>query len=185
GKSPQIAYGKRSKILARIFTRRHTSGRPLTSDLRLLSPRHPSGQPARRTQKARVAVAWSDELHADRQTVRGFQKRQADRRHAAQCPQRAERRVSSRSKAFRRAARSGRRENRVIALLEQLNEALLHRLDAGARALVINRSDFAPARKQRSQRLRETITPFFVLPLEIRRHLGIHDRSMPLPCVAR
>ena len=79
----------------------------------------------------------------------------------------------------------GRRQDRVVALLEKLDEAFMDGRDPRESALIINRAHVAPALELRTQLLRETIASFLPLSLKIRRHFGFHDRAVQLPRVDR
>ena len=76
-----------------------------------------------------------------------MQKRQADRRHTAERPQGTEYRIPGRGKTPGRRAGRGRRQDRVVTLLEKLDEAFIDGRDPRERALIINRTHVVPALK--------------------------------------
>src|SRR3989304_6128347 len=69
-----------------------------------------------------------------------------------------------RGEARRRGARGGGRQDGVVALLEQLQEAVLDGPDARAGALVVERPHLPPARELRAQRLGQAVAARLPLP---------------------
>src|SRR5512145_1967724 len=123
-----------------------------------------SDQPAGGAEETGVAVALADELDAQGQAVGPLHQRHADGWHPAQGPQRAESGVTSRGQTLRRRAVSGRSQDGVVALLEQLDEALVHRPDAGQRALVVEGPHLAAALDLGPERRRKPIASELPFP---------------------
>ena len=71
--------------------------------------------------------------------------------HAAKRPERAERRIAGGIQPFRRGAWRRRRDDRVVALLEKLDETVMHRRNLSERVLIIRRAHFAAALDLRAQ----------------------------------
>jgi hypothetical protein len=101
------------------------------------------GQPPRRSQQPRITIAGTYQLDAERHAGAALQQWQAHRGHAAKCPERAEQWIAGVGKTFRRGARRGGSENRVIALFEKLEETFMDQVDSPKRGEVIRRAHFA------------------------------------------
>src|SRR2546428_449645 len=82
-------------------------------------------EPPPGVQQPRVAVPRTDQLYAERQAGRALHERHAERRHRAEGPQRAERRIPRRVEPLWCGAGGGGSQDGVIALSEQLVEALV------------------------------------------------------------
>src|SRR5205809_1133968 len=102
-------------------------------------------EPARGAQQPRVAVPRTDQLYAERQAVRALHERHAERRHAAEGPQRAERRIPRRVEPLWCGAGGGGSQDGVIALSEQLVEALVELGNAGQSAEIVERAHLSAA----------------------------------------
>src|SRR5437667_10446157 len=150
-----------------------------------LSAGDATDQPARRAQEARVTVAWADELNAEWQAVFALHERHADRGHSAQRPERGEDGLARRGQPFGSGAGRGRRQDRVVALLEDLAEGPVHGAEARQRAQVIERLHVAPALDARAQVIRQAVAPLLPLQLEVHRHLGSRDDLVPRPRLQR
>src|SRR5262249_30485632 len=146
-----------------------TVGRSPTA-IRSYLLRYPSHEPARRAQEARVAVAGTDELNTERQAVLTLHERRADRRHSAQRPERGEDRLARRGQSLRRGAGGSGREDRVVALLEDLAERPVHRAESGQRAEIVERAHLAATLDPCAQVIRQAIASLFPLELEIHRY---------------
>src|SRR5438093_1642109 len=142
------------------------------------------GQPARRAQQPRIAVARADELNAERQAVRTLHERHAEGGHAGERPQRAVGGIARRVEPRRRGAGGGGRQDGVIALGEQLGEALREGRDAGQRAKIVDRRHLSAPLEPRAQRGGQPGAPRLPLPAEIRRRLRFHDDAVPLERLA-
>ena len=95
-------------------------------------------------------MARADELHAEREALRTLHQWHGQRRHAEQGPQRAERGIARRFEPGRRGAGRGGRDDGVIALREQLGQALDHPGQPPKHPLVLERRcGFALARAAR------------------------------------
>src|SRR3989475_380178 len=127
-----------------------------------------------------TTVPAADQLHAERQAVRAPHERHAERRHAAERPQRAEGGIPGRAEPLWRGAGGGGRHDGVVALGEQLGEARVELGDAGQRAEIVERAHVPATLKPRAKRLGQPGPPRLPLPAEIRRHLRFHDDPVPL-----
>src|SRR5437773_55142 len=92
-----------------------------------------------------VAVPRTDQLYAERQAVRALHERHAERRHAAEGPQRAERRIPRRVEPLWCGAGGGGSQDGVIALSEQLVEALVELGNTGQSAEIVERAHLSAA----------------------------------------
>src|SRR5712692_5747907 len=106
-------------------------------------------EPARGAQQPRVAVPRSDQLYAERQAVRALHERHAERGHAAQRPQRAEGRIPRRLEPLWCGAGGGGSQDGVIALSEQLVEALVELGNAGQSAEIVERAHLSVSRPRK------------------------------------
>src|SRR3989449_1581796 len=141
-------------------------------------------EPARGAQQPRVAVPRTDQLDAERQAVRALHERHAERRHAAQRPQRAEGRIPRRLEPLWRGAGGGGSQDGVIALSEQLVEALVELGNAGQSAEIVERAHLSAPLDPRLQRGGQPVAPLLPLPAEVGRDLRFHDDPVPLERVS-
>src|SRR3546814_496742 len=107
-------------------------------------------QPLRRAEQATVVAAPPDELHAHRQAAFRLQQRQRHRRRAAEGPDAVEVRAAGPLEALRRRPRSGRREDRVIAVEHCLQRTVQQPCPV-ARHQVVVRQDAARSEEHTSE----------------------------------
>src|SRR5437773_2741752 len=163
-------------------TSRASSSRRSSMSSWIPSRKRPRSLGARTDQsvKARcAAVPGTDQLDAERQAVHALHERHTERRHAAECPQRAEGRIPGRAEPLWRGAGGGGGQDGVIALSEQLGEARVELGNAGQGAEVVERAHLAAALEPRAQRLGQSGAPRLPFPAEVRGHLRFHDDSVP------
>jgi hypothetical protein len=150
----------------RVSTLARIGGAQRTTWVGLLG-RNTSGQPARSTQEPRIAVARADELNPEGQTAGALQQWQADARHAAKRPQGTEGWIAGGCESFRGRAWGCRRQNRIVALLEQLEKAFVNGSDSGQRPLIVECRHLPSLFDLFAQSFRELFTGYRVFVFQI------------------
>ncbi len=126
-------------------------------------------------------MARADELRAERQAVGPAHERHAQRRQAAERPQRAEHGVARGGETRRRDAGGGGREQRVVFLLEQLAEAFVQARNLCERLEILRRGVAAAPLDSPAQPLGEARAALVPFARETHRDFGLHDEAVPRP----